>query len=58
MLERRKIHRRHYEQFTTFPLYSRKGDLVISERRKLPTRRVNDIYVEELACDDIHKYFR
>jgi hypothetical protein len=48
MIERRKKHRRHYKNTTRFPLQTYTGDVVTSERRRLPTRRVNDIQVEEL----------
>lgn len=52
MVEKRKSHRRHYTPVTRFPLHTQKGDLVTAERRKLPTRRVNDIQVEEISCQD------
>ncbi len=60
MFERRKIHRRHYEVYKGFPLYSNRGELIESDRRYLPTRRINDISVEEIDCSefisDIDKY--
>ncbi len=52
MVEKRKNHRRIYKPRTDFPLNSRGGELVTSERRKLPTRRVNDIEVREISCLD------
>jgi len=51
MVEKREKHRRHYKSVTRFPLHTYRGDLVTSERRRLPTRRVNDIKVEELDCE-------
>jgi hypothetical protein len=52
MVERRNTHRRHYKPITRFPLHTQMGELVTSERRWVPTRRVNDIQVEELSCQD------
>ena len=52
MIEKRTGHRREYKPVTRFPLNSRGDGLVLSERRKLPTRRVNDIQVKELSCQD------
>jgi hypothetical protein len=52
MVEKREKHRRHYKPITQFPLNTQRGDLVLDERRRLPTRRVNDIQVRELSCQD------
>jgi hypothetical protein len=52
MVERRKQHRRHYKLATRFPLHTLSGQLVTAERRRLPTRRLNDIQVEELNWKD------
>jgi len=52
MVEKRRIHRREFIPFSRFPLYTLRGELVKSERRRLPTRRLNDIQVEELSCPD------
>jgi hypothetical protein len=52
MEERRVTHRRKYIPSTQFPLHAWDGELVASERRFLPTRRVNDIEVKELSCLD------
>jgi len=52
MVEKREKHRRHYEPITRFPIHTPRGDLIASERRRLPTRRVNDIEVKELSCLD------
>ena len=49
MVEKRKIQRRQYIPISRFPLHTRMGELVTSERRRLPTRRLNDIQVEELS---------
>jgi len=52
MVEKREKHRRHYKPSTRFPLHTLGGDLITSERRRLPTRRVNDIEVKELSYKD------
>ena len=52
MQDRRITQRRTCASATRFPLHSGKGDLIVSERRLLPTRRVNDIEVKELSYDD------
>jgi hypothetical protein len=52
MAEKREKHRRQYRPITRFPLNSQRDGLVLSERRKLPTRHVNDIVVKELSCQD------
>ena len=53
MVEKREKHRRQYIPITRFPLNTQRGDLVLSERRRIPTRRVNDIQVKELSCQDL-----
>jgi hypothetical protein len=58
MVEKRKQRRRHDKTTTRFPLYTTKGDLVASERRRLPTRRLNDIHVEELNYKDFIAMFK
>jgi len=52
MTEKRTKHRRQYNPVTLFPLNSQTDGLVLSERRRLPTRRVNDIEVKELSYQD------
>jgi hypothetical protein len=52
MVEKREKHRRRFIPVTQFPLNIDKGELILSERRMLPTRRVNDIQVKELSCLD------
>jgi hypothetical protein len=52
MVEKREKHRRRYIPVTRFPLHTTRGDLITTERRALPTRRVNDIEVKELSCLD------
>ena len=52
MAEKRNKHRRQYIPVAQFPLKTRSGGLVLAERRTLPTRRVNDIEVKELSCQD------
>ena len=58
MVEKIKNHRRHYMTITRFPLHTLRGDLIASERRRLPTRRVNDIQVKELSYKDFIAEFR
>jgi len=52
MVEKREKHRRRFTPVTRFPLHTPEGDLITSERRMLPTRRVNDIQVKEISLDD------
>ena len=52
MVEKRGKHRRHYKPITLFPLNSKRDGLVLTERRRIPTRRLNDIEVKELSCLD------
>ena len=52
MVEKREKHRRHYKPVTEFPLHDPKSGLVASERRRLPTRRLNDIEVEEITIEE------
>jgi len=52
MTGKRTKHRRKYKPVTLFPQHSQRDGLVLSERRRLPTRRVNDIEVKELSYQD------
>jgi len=52
MTEKRTGHRREYKSVTRFPLNSQRDGLILSERRRLPTRRLNDIEVKELSYQD------
>ena len=52
MVEKREKHRRHYKPITQFPLNSERDGLVLSERRRIPTRRLNDIEAKEISLDD------
>jgi hypothetical protein len=52
MKDRRVSKRRKYILTTQFPLHAGDGEFVTTERRFLPTRRVNDIEVKELSCLD------
>jgi hypothetical protein len=49
MVDKRKIHRRRFIPVTRTPLHTPSGDLITSERRMLPTRRLNDIAAEEIT---------
>ncbi len=52
MGEKRKAHRRHYQASTDFPLFNYQREVIESDRRRSPTRRINDITVEELDCSE------
>jgi hypothetical protein len=47
MIERRKVQRRRYKAYSSFPANDHKGKLILSERRNIPTRRCYDINVGE-----------
>ena len=49
MVDKRENHRRLLTPTTQFPLCNMRGELIVSERRRLPTRRLNDIEVKELS---------
>jgi hypothetical protein len=48
MIEQRNVYRRRYKTHTYFPAINHRGDLIMSERRHLPTRRVWDVSVEDV----------
>jgi hypothetical protein len=52
MEERRVMQRRSCTPTPPFPLHTGRGGLIAYDRRSLPTRRVNDIEVEELSYHD------
>jgi len=52
MIERRTASRRQEQASTVFPLYDQQHGIIESDRRRLPTRRINDILVEEVDCSD------
>jgi hypothetical protein len=52
MSVRRERHRRRLVPVTRFPLRTDAGELILFERRLLPTRRLNDIVVREISCED------
>jgi hypothetical protein len=52
MVEKRDMRRRRYLPHTRFPLHNYKCDLIKSERRRIPTRRLNDIEVKDLSCEE------
>ena len=52
MIERRKTHRRNYRKIPYYPIRDGDGILVDSDRRRLPTRRLNDISVTEITCSE------
>jgi hypothetical protein len=52
IVEKREKHRRRFIPVTRFPLRTTRGGLIPSERRRLPTRRLNDIQVKEINIDE------
>ena len=48
MIERRQVQRRHYKAHTYFPMVDYRGEIIMSDRRHLSTRRANDISVEDV----------
>lgn len=48
MAERRKVKRRQHKAHTHFPAINHGGDVILSERRQLPTRRASDVFVEDV----------
>jgi hypothetical protein len=48
MTERRRVKRRRYKAHMQFPAINHRGDLIMSERRHRPTRRVCDVFVEDV----------
>ena len=52
MIEKRRAHRRFYQAHTDFPLFNCQHEIIESERRCCPTRRVNDITVAEIDCSE------
>ena len=52
MKNRRIKEHRIFTAITQFPLLTQQGNSIISDRRRLPTRRINDIKVEELSYRD------
>jgi len=52
MIERRTADRRQDRASRNFPLFDQLYGIVVSDRRRLPTRRINDILVEEVDCSD------
>jgi hypothetical protein len=49
MKNRRSNERRVFTAASQYPLLTQRGNSIISDRRRLPTRRVNDIDVKELG---------
>jgi hypothetical protein len=48
MAERRRVKRRRYKAHTYFPAINHRGDFIMSERRHLSTRRVYDVFVDDV----------
>jgi len=58
MVEKREKHRRLLMPTTQFPFCTMRGDVIVSERRRIPTRRLNDIEVKEISLDDYYSESR
>jgi hypothetical protein len=52
MQERRHNQRRSDAQARSFPYRRGDGELVESDRRYLPDRRLDSLSVEEISCED------
>ena len=48
MDERRNVKRRRYRAHTYFPAINHRGDFITSERRHLSTRRVYDVFLDDV----------
>ena len=48
MAERRKVKRRRYKAHTYFPAIDHRGEFIMSNRRRLSTRRAYDIFVDDV----------
>jgi hypothetical protein len=48
MIEQKNVYRWRYKTHTYFTAINHRGDLIMSERRHLPTRRVWDVSVEDV----------
>ena len=48
MEEKRKVTRRRYKAHTYFPAINHRGDFIMSERRHRPTRRVYDVFLDDI----------
>ena len=57
MAEKRKVKRRQHKAHTHFPAINHGGEVILSERRHLPTRRVCDIYVKDVEDVDLPTMF-
>lgn len=55
MVEKREKHRRQYKPITRFTLNTQVGGLIVSQRRRIPTRCVNDIAVKESVTKTLSK---
>ena len=48
MAEMRKVKRRRYKAHTYFPAIDHRGEFIMSNRRRLSTRRAYDIFVDDV----------
>lgn len=48
MAENRKVKRRRYKVHTNFAAIDHQGNFIMSERRHRPTRRVCDVYADNV----------
>ena len=52
MQERRRIQRRQNGKGCEFPLHTTNGEIIESDRRHLPDRRMDNFTVEEITCEE------
>ena len=52
MQERRKSQRRDGEAISILPYHLSSGEVVETDRRHLPDRRLDNIAVEEISCEE------
>ena len=57
MLEKRKIQCRRYKALICFPVMDDLGNFIVSDRRYLPTRRENNVFVDHLDDVDLPTMF-
>ena len=48
MTERREVKHRRYKAHTHFPAINHRGEFIMSERRHLLTRRICDVYFDDV----------
>jgi hypothetical protein len=56
--DRRTKERRKFASVTRFPLRTQEGNSLVSDRRRRPTRRLNDIEVREISYQEFFAALR